>query len=186
MSVKTDANGRRWISVEVEVPGTPEQVWEAIATGPGVSSWFVPTRFHTREDGVGVVTSSFGPGMESVAIGTVWDPPRHFAKESPGMTPGSPPLATEWFVEVLSGSTCRPEVGEEIGGGDERRHAEPANGGHRGILLQRWGRDLPRFCRKVTRACGLRPSTGRTTLRIVSVTCIEGLGLTWNVSLEAR
>ena len=27
---------------EIEVPGTPEQVWEAIATGPGITAWFMP------------------------------------------------------------------------------------------------------------------------------------------------
>ena len=43
MSVKKEASGRRYVQVEVEVPGTPEEVWQAIATGPGVSSWFVPT-----------------------------------------------------------------------------------------------------------------------------------------------
>src|SRR2546425_795851 len=43
MSVKKEASGRRSVQVEVEVPGTPEEVWQAIATGPGVSSWFVPT-----------------------------------------------------------------------------------------------------------------------------------------------
>ncbi len=43
MSVKKDPSGKRWVQAEVEIPGTPEQVWEAIATGPGVSSWFVPT-----------------------------------------------------------------------------------------------------------------------------------------------
>jgi hypothetical protein len=31
MSVKIDESGRRWVAVEVEVPGTPEQVWHAIA-----------------------------------------------------------------------------------------------------------------------------------------------------------
>lgn len=110
MSVKTDAKGRRWISVEVEVPGNPEQVWEAIATGPGVSSWFVPTEVRTREDGVRVITSSFGPGMESVATVTAWDPPHYSARESAGWIPGSPPLATEWFVEALSGGTCKVRV----------------------------------------------------------------------------
>jgi len=40
MSVKIEASGRRSVQVEVEVPGTPEQVWQAIATGPGISSWF--------------------------------------------------------------------------------------------------------------------------------------------------
>src|SRR5439155_990358 len=45
MSVKKEASGRRSVQVEVEVPGTPEEVWQAIATGPGISSWFVPTEF---------------------------------------------------------------------------------------------------------------------------------------------
>ena len=26
--------------VEVDVPGTPEEIWQAIATGPGVTLWF--------------------------------------------------------------------------------------------------------------------------------------------------
>ena len=36
--------GRRSISLQVEVPGTPQEVWEAIATGPGISAWFVPSQ----------------------------------------------------------------------------------------------------------------------------------------------
>ena len=42
MPVKKDESGRRSVQAEVEVPGTPEEVWEAIATGPGITSWFVP------------------------------------------------------------------------------------------------------------------------------------------------
>src|SRR6516164_10911182 len=34
MSVKKEASGRRSVQVEVEVPGTPEEVWQAIASGP--------------------------------------------------------------------------------------------------------------------------------------------------------
>src|SRR5947209_1744209 len=101
MSVKKEASGRRSIQVEVEVPGRPEEVWQAIATGPGVSSWFVPTE--TREDGT--VVSHFGPGMDVVARSTAWDPPRRFAAEAePG--PGAPTMATEWIVEARSGGTC--------------------------------------------------------------------------------
>jgi uncharacterized protein YndB with AHSA1/START domain len=106
MSVKKDASGRRWIEVEVEVSGTPEQVWEAIATGPGVSSWFVPTEVEAREDGAVVVTSHFGPGMDAVATATTWEPPRRFAAESRDFGPTAPPLATEWVVEARSGGTC--------------------------------------------------------------------------------
>ena len=48
MSVKKEASGRRSVQVEVEVPGTPEEVWQAIATGPGISSWFMPAAFEER------------------------------------------------------------------------------------------------------------------------------------------
>ena len=43
MTVKKDASGHRSVQAEVEVPGTPEAVWRAIATGPDISAWFVPT-----------------------------------------------------------------------------------------------------------------------------------------------
>ena len=76
MSVKKEANGRRSVQVEVEVPGTPEQVWQAIATGPGVGAWFVPTEVDGRIGGT--VTSHFGGGMDSVATITEWDPPHRF------------------------------------------------------------------------------------------------------------
>ncbi len=65
MSVKKDPSGRRSVQVEVEVPGTPEEVWQAIATGPGISSWFVPTRSEERQGGQQVCT--FGPGMDSAS-----------------------------------------------------------------------------------------------------------------------
>ena len=64
MSVKQEANGRRSVQVEFEVPGTPEEVWQAIATGPGISSWFVPTEFEERDGKPVAVTLNFGPGME--------------------------------------------------------------------------------------------------------------------------
>ena len=51
--------------VEIEVPGTPEEVWQAIATGPGFTSWFVPAEIEER---VGGATSfHFGEGMDDPA-----------------------------------------------------------------------------------------------------------------------
>jgi uncharacterized protein YndB with AHSA1/START domain len=113
MPVKKDASGRRYVQAEAEVPGTPEQVWKAIATGPGISSWFVPTEVHTNASGTPVkVVSHFGPGdsMDSVSNVTAWEPPRRFAADSPGEGPNAPPVATEWTVEGQSGGTCRVRV----------------------------------------------------------------------------
>ncbi len=94
MSVKKEASGRRSVQVEVEVPGTPEEVWQAIATGPGISSWFVPTEFEERDGKPVAVKLNFGPGMESRSVVTVWDPPRKFAAEAPGWALARHPLRT--------------------------------------------------------------------------------------------
>ena len=105
MSVKKEASGRRYVQVEVEVPGTPEEVWQAIATGPGISSWFVPAAFEVRDGKPVAVTLNFGPGMESRSVVTAWDPPRRFAVQGEGWG-GSPPIADEWSVEARAGGVC--------------------------------------------------------------------------------
>lgn len=108
MSVKKEPSGRRSIQVEVEVPGTPEEVWRAIATGPGISSWFVPTRSEERQGGEQVC--SFGPGMDSTSKIMEWQPPRRFTAESDMGMPGAPTMATEWTIEARAGGTCLVRV----------------------------------------------------------------------------
>jgi uncharacterized protein YndB with AHSA1/START domain len=106
MSVKKEASGRRSIQIEFEVPGTPEEVWQAIATGPGISSWFVPTEIEERDGKPVAVKFNFGPGMEPRFEVTVWDPPRTFVKTAGCWLPGSPPIADEWSVEARAGGMC--------------------------------------------------------------------------------
>src|SRR5262245_6329517 len=101
MPVKKDASGNRSVEAEVQVPGTPEEVWRAIATGKGVSSWFVPSTIEERVGGTAV--TNFGPGMESVATITAWNPPRSFVAET---QEGPGKVATEWHVETRTGGTC--------------------------------------------------------------------------------
>lgn len=103
MSVKKEPSGRRSIQVEVEVPGSPEEVWRAIATGPGVTCWFVPAEIDEK---AGTVSMHFGPGMDVESKVTAWDPPRRFAAEGGELAPGAPSMATEWIVETRSGGTC--------------------------------------------------------------------------------
>jgi len=105
MSVKEEASGRRSVQVEFEVPGTPEEVWQAIATGPGISSWFVPAEVEEREGKPVAMTLTFGPGMEPRSAVTAWDPPRTFTAQGEGWG-GSPPIATEWSVEARAGGVC--------------------------------------------------------------------------------
>jgi uncharacterized protein YndB with AHSA1/START domain len=66
----------RRIENRIDVPGTPEQVWEAIATGPGIEAWFVPARV---EDGR--VALDMGSGLEDAGTVTEFSPPHRFAHE---------------------------------------------------------------------------------------------------------
>lgn len=107
MSVKQEANGRRSLGVEVQVPGTPDEVWQAIATGPGISSWFVPAVFEEQDGKPVAVTLTFGPGMDARSVITAWDPAKKsWTSESDGWMPGAPPTAIEWSVEAREGGVC--------------------------------------------------------------------------------
>ena len=106
MSVKKEANGRRSVHVEFEVPGTPEEVWHALATGPGISSWFVPTEIDERDGKPVAVKYHFGPGIDISSVVTACDRPRSFAQEAAGWSPDSPPMATEWSIEARAGGIC--------------------------------------------------------------------------------
>ncbi|RJK94888.1 SRPBCC family protein [Vallicoccus soli] len=93
--------GGRTIDLSVEVPGTPEEVWEAVATGPGISSWFVPHEVDERAGGG--VRMDFGEGFgEETGTVTAWDPPRRVVFEGTGERA----LAYEWLVEARDGGTC--------------------------------------------------------------------------------
>jgi uncharacterized protein YndB with AHSA1/START domain len=92
---------QRVIDLSVEVPGTPEEVWRAIATGPGITSWFVPHEVEEREGGT--VRKDFGPAFGEV-LGRVaaWEPPRRVVFTGDG----DRALAYEWLVEARDESTC--------------------------------------------------------------------------------
>ncbi len=94
---------RNPIKLEIEVVGTPEEVWRAIATGPGISSWYVPHTVEEHEGGV--ATASFGPGPEMQITPRVaaWEPP-HRVMFDKGEGVGG--LAFEWLVEARAGGTC--------------------------------------------------------------------------------
>jgi uncharacterized protein YndB with AHSA1/START domain len=96
----------RSIELEVEVPGTPEQVWDAIATGPGIEAWFVPAEVAGHVGGK--ISLDMGSGMEEGGAVTAWDPPRRFVAESEWPTESGPAgrLAEEWIVEARAGGSC--------------------------------------------------------------------------------
>ncbi|HEX4610260.1 MAG TPA: SRPBCC domain-containing protein [Urbifossiella sp.] len=136
MSVKKEPSGRRSVQVEVELPGTPEEVWQAIATGPGISSWLVPAEFEERDGKPVAIKLSFGPGMEPRSAVTAWDPPRVFATEAGCFVPGSPPLANEWSVEARGGGICVLRIVQSLFAStdDWDNQLEGAKGGLAGFL----------------------------------------------------
>ena len=98
------------LQFSVEVPGTPEQVWDAIATGKGMSAWFLPTDIEEREGGA--LHISMGPGMGSDGHVTGWEPPHRLVYEEDwaalmGKDPDElSPMTSEFVVEAQSGGTC--------------------------------------------------------------------------------
>lgn len=104
MTVKKDPSGRRSIELAFDVPGTPEQVWRAIATGPGISSWFTEAEIEEREGGA--VAFDLGEGMSSSGVVTVWAPPERFAYEEPACSGAAPPLATEFVIAPRAEGGC--------------------------------------------------------------------------------
>jgi uncharacterized protein YndB with AHSA1/START domain len=108
MPLKKDDSGRRWVEMEFLVPGTPEQVWQAIATGPGMSAWFTPTK--VDEHVGGAIAFDFGDENcgEDTSSGkvTAWEPPARFAYEEYGWSGEAPSVATEVAVTSHSGDSC--------------------------------------------------------------------------------
>src|SRR5215218_1613364 len=85
------------LNLQIEVPGTPEQVWEAIATGPGITAWFMPA-----ETEGGTITFHHAPGQSSEAQITDAEAPNRLRfVEGPGGA-----MATEFLVEARAGGTC--------------------------------------------------------------------------------
>ena len=95
------------LDLQIEVPGTPEQVWEAIATGPGISAWFMPAEVAGDR-----ITFHHMAGGSSEAEVTDAEAPRRLR-----FTEGDGAQATEFLVEARSGGTCVVRVvGSGFGG----------------------------------------------------------------------
>lgn len=104
MPLKKDGIGKRSVAMELELPGTPEEVWQAMATGPGYAAWFVPATIEEKVGGT--ITFDFGQGASSGGTVTVWEPPHRFAYEEYNWSGEAPPVATEVTIEARSGGTC--------------------------------------------------------------------------------
>jgi uncharacterized protein YndB with AHSA1/START domain len=105
----------RSIEMTADVAGTPEEVWAAVATGPGISSWYVPHTVEEREDGE--MTATFGPDIEISGRVATWDPPRRVVFDGGEGVEG---MAFEWTVQAAGGDRCLVRlVNRGFGAGDD-------------------------------------------------------------------
>lgn len=88
-------------SQEAPVPASPEEVWEAIASGPGIDRWFLGN--NRVEQGPGGVVATDFPGIPATHI-EVWDPPHRLVHAN---QPGEDGrfIAYEFLVEGRPDST---------------------------------------------------------------------------------
>jgi uncharacterized protein YndB with AHSA1/START domain len=82
---------------EIEVPATPEEVWQAIATGPGVDSWFMGVNEIEPREG-GTTRTVMRDGTEEATV-TAWEPPSRFSYR----TPEGPDGALHAFEYIVEG-----------------------------------------------------------------------------------
>ena len=101
---------------EITLDATPEQVWEAIATGPGADAWFMGrNEVEPWEGGTARMTLA---GSTEEATVTAWDPPRRFAYRSEPGEDGTF-MAFEYLIEGREGgSTVLRLVQHGVLGGD--------------------------------------------------------------------
>ncbi len=90
------------VRAEIAIEATPEQVWEAISTGPGIDSWFMGRNDVQRRDG-GTVTQSIG-GTTYTSTVTAWEPSKRFTYQSDELPDGTF-MAFDYLIEGRAGGS---------------------------------------------------------------------------------
>ena len=104
MPIKKDGTGKRWVEMEFIAPGTPEEVWQAMATGAGNTAWFTKATIEERVGGS--LRFHFGPEVVSSGEVVAWQPPNYFGYVERDWNGNAPPVATEITITARSGSKC--------------------------------------------------------------------------------
>jgi uncharacterized protein YndB with AHSA1/START domain len=86
---------------EITVDATADEVWEAIASGPGVDSWLMG---RTEVDSTSKTTTFHMFGEVSSSSITTWEPGHHYATQE-DKRPDGTFTAFEWLIESRGGGT---------------------------------------------------------------------------------
>jgi uncharacterized protein YndB with AHSA1/START domain len=100
----------------VDIKATPEEVFRALTDPEQIVKWFVPgARVDPRIGGAYV--KIWGPGMESTATISAWEPGKHFgtstersiayAKDGPADTGVVQKICVDYYIESLGGGITR-------------------------------------------------------------------------------
>ena len=90
------------IEQRADLPAGPEEVWEAIATGPGIDSWFMGrNEVEPREGGTTVMETG---GQREEAVVTAYEPGKRFATRTPTAEDGRF-MAFEYLIEGRDGGS---------------------------------------------------------------------------------
>lgn len=92
------------IADEITVDATPEQVWDAIATGPGVDSWFMGrTEIQPGEGGTSTLDMTDAMGFAQKSTITAWEPGKRLAVRE--NSPDGTFAAVEYLLEGRDGGS---------------------------------------------------------------------------------
>lgn len=90
------------IEQETTLPASPEEVWEAIATGPGIDSWFMGrNEVEPREGGAAVMDIG---GNREEALVTAYEPGKRLATRT-GTADDGRFMAFEYLIEGREGGS---------------------------------------------------------------------------------
>jgi uncharacterized protein YndB with AHSA1/START domain len=90
------------LTEEIDLDATPDQVWAAIASGPGIDSWFMGRSEIAGHEGGRNQMSLMGFTNESTT--TAWEPGRRFAYRSDDAPDGTF-MAFEYLIEGRAGGS---------------------------------------------------------------------------------
>src|ERR1700743_843259 len=91
------------IADELTLDATPEQVWEAISTGPGIDSWFMGRNEVEPRAGGSYRHSLKGSGETATVTG--WEPGKRFAYQSRENPADGTFMAFDYLVEGREGGS---------------------------------------------------------------------------------
>ncbi|MFE6872228.1 SRPBCC domain-containing protein [Kitasatospora sp. NPDC057692] len=95
------------IELETVLPASPDEVWEAIATGPGLDSWFMGRNELDPREG-GTAAMQIGGHREDAVI-TAYEPGRRLATRTATAEDGRF-MAFEYLIEGRAGSATALRV----------------------------------------------------------------------------